>query len=162
VPNVGVAALLTNQTSHDAWEELRDLQNAAKTIGQKLLVVSPASDHEFDAAFASILQHRAGVLLISSDPFLFQASDQLIALATRHRIPAIYPPWNPWPRPRCSPAPTRSLSDETARLHRTHRKRGSVAARGASAAAGDAGGRLSQPGIRGCGFASRDGPVSVA
>jgi ABC-type uncharacterized transport system substrate-binding protein len=91
LPNVGVAALLINPTSHDAWEELRDLQNATKTIGQQLLVVPPASDHDFEAAFASILQHRAGVLLISSDPFLFQATDQLIALAARHRIPAIYP-----------------------------------------------------------------------
>jgi hypothetical protein len=91
VPNVGVAALLTNPTSHDAWEELRDLQNTTKTIGQQLLGASPASDHEFEAAFASILQHRAGVLLISSDPFLFQASDQLIALAARHRIqPSIH------------------------------------------------------------------------
>jgi len=44
---------------HDAWKELRDLQNAAKAIEQQLLVVPAASDHAFEAAFASILQHRA-------------------------------------------------------------------------------------------------------
>ncbi len=43
---------------HDAWEELRDLQNAAKAIEQQLLEVPAASDHDFEAAFASILQHR--------------------------------------------------------------------------------------------------------
>jgi hypothetical protein len=44
---------------HDAREELRDLQDAAKAIGQQLLVVPAASGHDFEAAFASILEHRA-------------------------------------------------------------------------------------------------------
>jgi putative tryptophan/tyrosine transport system substrate-binding protein len=48
------------------------------------------SDHDFEVAFASIAQQRAGALLIGQDPFLFQAGDQLVALAARHRIPAIY------------------------------------------------------------------------
>jgi hypothetical protein len=38
---------------------LRDLQDAAKAIGQQLLEVPAASDHDFEAAFASILEHRA-------------------------------------------------------------------------------------------------------
>jgi putative tryptophan/tyrosine transport system substrate-binding protein len=90
VPNVGLIALLTHPNSPDALEELRDLNTAAKAIGQEVLVVSATSDREFEAAFASIVQHRAGALLIGQDPFLFQAGDQLIALAARHRIPAIY------------------------------------------------------------------------
>jgi putative tryptophan/tyrosine transport system substrate-binding protein len=90
VPNVGIIALLTHPNSPDALEELRDLNTAAKAIGQELLVVSATSDREFEAAFASIVQHRAGALLIGQDPFLFQAGGQLVALAARHRIPAIY------------------------------------------------------------------------
>jgi putative tryptophan/tyrosine transport system substrate-binding protein len=90
VPNVGIIALLTHPNSPDALEELRDLNTAAKAIGQELLVVSATSDGEFEAAFASIVQHRAGALLIGQDPFLFQAGGQLVALAARHRIPAIY------------------------------------------------------------------------
>jgi putative ABC transport system substrate-binding protein len=90
VSNVGVIALLTHPNSPDALEELRDLQSAATAIGQQLLVVSATSDRDFEAAFASIAQQRAGVLLIGQDPFLFQAGDQLVALAARHRIPAIY------------------------------------------------------------------------
>src|SRR5215472_12035886 len=90
VPNVEVIALLTHPHSPDALEELRDLSTAAKAIGQELLVVSATSDRDFEAAFASIVQHRAGALLIGQDPFLFQAGGQLVALAARHRIPAIY------------------------------------------------------------------------
>ena len=91
MPNVGVIALMTNPNSPDALEELRDVQNAAKAIGQEILVVPATSDRDLEAAFASIVQHRAGVLLINMDPFLFQSTDRLIALAARHRIPAVYP-----------------------------------------------------------------------
>jgi ABC-type uncharacterized transport system substrate-binding protein len=91
VPNVSVIALMTNPNSPDALEELRDVQNAAKAIGQELLVVPATSDRDFEAAFASVLQHRAGMLLISTDPFLFQSTDRLIALAARHHIPVVYP-----------------------------------------------------------------------
>jgi len=90
VPNAGVIAVLTHPNSPDASEELRELNTAAKAIGQELLVVSATSDRDFEAAFASVVQHRAGALLIGQDPFLFQAGGQLVALAARHRIPAIY------------------------------------------------------------------------
>jgi ABC-type uncharacterized transport system substrate-binding protein len=90
VPNAGVIAVLTHPNSPDASEELRDLNTAAKAIGQELLVVSATSDRDFEAAFASVVQHRAGAVLIGQDPFLFQAGGQLVALAARHRIPAIY------------------------------------------------------------------------
>jgi putative ABC transport system substrate-binding protein len=69
---------------------LHDLQNAAKTIGQQLLVFPTTSDRDFEAAFAPIVQHRAGALLIGADPFLLQSSERLIALAAQHRIPAVY------------------------------------------------------------------------
>jgi putative ABC transport system substrate-binding protein len=90
VPNVGVIALLTHPNSPDAVEELRELESAAKAIGQQLLVVKATNDRDFEVVFASIVQHRAGVLLVGSDPFFFQRNEQLIALAERHRIPAIY------------------------------------------------------------------------
>jgi ABC-type uncharacterized transport system substrate-binding protein len=90
VPNVALIALLTHPNSPDALEELRDVQNVAKTIGQQMLVVSATSDRNFEAAFASIAQQRAGVLLVGQDPFFFQSTDQLVALAARYRIPAIF------------------------------------------------------------------------
>jgi putative ABC transport system substrate-binding protein len=90
VPNVGVIALLTHPSSPDALEELRDVQNAAKAVGQQLILISAASERDFEDAFASIVQHRAGVLIIGHDPSFFQHNEQLVALAARHRIPAIH------------------------------------------------------------------------
>jgi ABC-type uncharacterized transport system substrate-binding protein len=90
VPNVGLVALLTHPDSPDALEELRDLQKVAKAIGQQLLVVPATSDRNFEAAFASIAQRGAGALLVGEDPFFFQSTSLLVALAARHRIPAIF------------------------------------------------------------------------
>jgi putative tryptophan/tyrosine transport system substrate-binding protein len=90
VPNVDLIALLTHPSSPDALEELRDVQNVAKGIGQQVLVVRATSDRNFEEAFASIAEQRAGVLLVGQDPFFFQSTAQLIALAARHRIPAIF------------------------------------------------------------------------
>jgi putative ABC transport system substrate-binding protein len=90
VPNVGVIAVLTNPNSTDASEELRDVQDAARATGQELIVVAATSGRDFEAAFAAIVQRRAQVLLISTDPFLAQSADRIIALAAQHRIPVVY------------------------------------------------------------------------
>jgi putative ABC transport system substrate-binding protein len=87
---VGVIALLTHPRSPDALEELRELQSDAIAIGQQLLVLSATSEDDLESAFASMAQHDVRVLLIGQDPFLFQAGGQLVALAAKHRIPAIY------------------------------------------------------------------------
>ena len=77
VPNVGSIALLTHPNSPDALEELRDLQTAAKAIGQQLLVVTATSDRDFEAAFASVVEYRAKALLVGQDPFFFQRTTNL-------------------------------------------------------------------------------------
>jgi putative ABC transport system substrate-binding protein len=89
-PNADIVALLTHPHSPDALEELRDLLDAAKAIGQQLLVLTASRDRDFDAAFDAISQHRAGVLIIGADPFFFQSTDQLVALMLRHRIPTVF------------------------------------------------------------------------
>jgi putative ABC transport system substrate-binding protein len=91
VPNVALIALLTHPGSPDALEELRDVQTVAKAFGQQVLVVSATSERNFEEVFASIAQQRAGVLLVGQDPFFLQSTGQLISLAARHRIPAIFP-----------------------------------------------------------------------
>jgi putative tryptophan/tyrosine transport system substrate-binding protein len=90
VPNADIIALLTHPYSPDALEELRDLQDAAKAIGQRLLVLTASGESDFGAAFDAISQHRAGVLIIGADPFFFQSTDQLVALMLRHRIPTVF------------------------------------------------------------------------
>jgi putative ABC transport system substrate-binding protein len=90
VSNVGVIAVITNPNSTDALEELRDVQNAARAIGQELVVVAATTDRDLEAAFEAIIQRRAQVLLVSMDPFLIQSTNRIIALAAQHRIPAVY------------------------------------------------------------------------
>jgi ABC-type uncharacterized transport system substrate-binding protein len=90
VPNADIIALLTHPHSPDALEELRDLLDAAKAIGQQLLVLTASRDGDFDAAFDAISEHRAGVLIIGADPFFFQSTDQLVALMLRHRMPTVF------------------------------------------------------------------------
>ena len=69
---------------------MRDLLDVAKAIGQQLFVRTASSERDFGSAFDAISQHRAGVLIISSDPFFFQSTDQLVALMLRHRIPTVF------------------------------------------------------------------------
>jgi len=90
LPNVASIALLTNPNSPDALEELSDVQAAARAVGQRLLVLRAANDREIDAAFAALVEQRAEALMVGSDPFFFQRSVQIVTLAARHAVPAIY------------------------------------------------------------------------
>ena len=68
----------------------RKLTEAARTLGLELHVLNATNEHEIDTAFTRIVQHRASALAVASDPFLFARRQQLIGLAARHAVPAIY------------------------------------------------------------------------
>jgi putative tryptophan/tyrosine transport system substrate-binding protein len=89
-PNATTVAVLVNPNYPDAERQLREVDEAARTVGVQLLVLKASSEGDFDTAFATLIQQRAGALLVASDPFLFSRRDQLIALAARHAVPAIY------------------------------------------------------------------------
>src|SRR5262249_59751549 len=72
-------------------EELRGLQSAAKAVGQELFVIPATTESDIEAAFPSFVQQHIGVLVVGSDPFIFQQNAQLITLAARYRIPTVYP-----------------------------------------------------------------------
>jgi putative tryptophan/tyrosine transport system substrate-binding protein len=90
VPNATTIAVLVNPDYPDAETQIREVQEAARSFGLQLQVVKASGERDFDTAFATLIQHRAGALLIASDPFLFSRRDQLVALAARHAVPAIY------------------------------------------------------------------------
>jgi putative ABC transport system substrate-binding protein len=68
----------------------RDIEAAAASLGQKLLILEVASEPDFEAAFATAARERVGALLIHTDPFFNSKRDQLVALAARHGVPTIY------------------------------------------------------------------------
>jgi len=91
VPQAGVIALLVNPNTSTTERMIHDEQEAARVKGVQLHVVKAGSESEIDAAFASLAQLQAGALLVSRDPFFNSRREQLVALAARHAVPAIYP-----------------------------------------------------------------------
>jgi ABC-type uncharacterized transport system substrate-binding protein len=90
VPQAKVIALLMNPNNPNAERITGDMQEAARTKGVQLDILRAGSESEIDAAFATLLQRQAGALVLGSDAFFFSRRDQLVALASRHAVPAIY------------------------------------------------------------------------
>jgi putative tryptophan/tyrosine transport system substrate-binding protein len=90
VPTAVIIALLVNPTNSNAEKLSRDLQAAARTHGLQLLVLHAGTERDFDTAFATLPQLRAGGLIIGTDPFFNSRSEQLAALALRHAVPTIH------------------------------------------------------------------------
>jgi len=88
MPKSGAIAYLMNPNNPNS--ELNNVQAAASSLGQQILVLHADGDREIDTAFATIAQQQAVALLVASDPLFFDRRDQLIALAARHAIPAAY------------------------------------------------------------------------
>jgi putative tryptophan/tyrosine transport system substrate-binding protein len=90
VPRAGVIALLVNPNNSNTERIIGDMQEAAHTKGVQLRVLKAGSESEIDAAFASLVELHAGALVVGGDPFFESRREQLVALAARHAVPAIY------------------------------------------------------------------------
>jgi putative ABC transport system substrate-binding protein len=90
VPAAALIAVLLNPTNANFQTQLRGVQDAARALGQQVSILSASTERDIDVAFATVTKSRAGALLVGSDPFFNNERDQVIALAARHTIPAIY------------------------------------------------------------------------
>ena len=90
VPTAAVIAVLVNPTSPTADSQLRNLQAAARALGLQLHVLHASTERDFDTVFVTLLQLRAGGLVVASDGFFATHSEQLAALTVRHAVPAIH------------------------------------------------------------------------
>ncbi|HJZ14354.1 MAG TPA: ABC transporter substrate-binding protein [Stellaceae bacterium] len=90
VPQARVIALLVNPNNAHTEPMIRDVREAARAKEVQLLILKAGTESEIDAAFASFVQLHASALLVGQDPFFFSRRDQLVALAARHALPAIY------------------------------------------------------------------------
>ena len=90
VPQAGVIALLVNPNNPGTERMIRDVQDAARAKGVQLDILKAGTESEIDAAFASLVQLHAGALVVGADPFFISRREQLVALASRHAVPAIY------------------------------------------------------------------------
>ena len=90
VPQARVIALLVNPNNPNAERIIRDVQEAARAKGVQLPILKAGTESEIDAAFATLVQLQAGALVVGADPFFNSRREQLVALASRHAVPAIY------------------------------------------------------------------------
>jgi len=91
IPKAALVAVLLNPASQDNFSrQLNDVQEAARKVGQQLLVLSASSEEEIEAAFATAAERRANGVLVAADPFMLSRRERLAALAARYTIPAIY------------------------------------------------------------------------
>ena len=90
VPQAGVIALLVNPNNPNTERTIRDMEEAARAKGVQLNILKAGTESEIDAAFAALVQLPAGALVVVGDPLFINRREQLVALASRHAVPAIY------------------------------------------------------------------------
>jgi len=90
VPQADMVAALVNQTRPVAASQTAELQAAAQKFGQRIQVINAATQQDLEPAFASMARLKVGALLQAADPFFNTVRDQIVSLAARHAIPAIY------------------------------------------------------------------------
>jgi putative ABC transport system substrate-binding protein len=90
VPRASVIALLSNPNNPHTWDISSELVSTARSIGIDLHLLHATTERELDSAFQRMAERHAGAVMIATDPFFLDHRDQLIALAARHRTPAIY------------------------------------------------------------------------
>jgi putative ABC transport system substrate-binding protein len=90
VPQARMMALLVNPNRADTESVIGDVQEAARVTGVELHILKAGTEAEIDAAFATLVQLHAGGFVAASDPFFNSRREQLVALASRHAVPAIW------------------------------------------------------------------------
>jgi putative tryptophan/tyrosine transport system substrate-binding protein len=92
VPAATEIAFLRNPTNlYFSTLETKELQAAAAALGLHLLLLNASTSREIEAAFASLVTQRVDAFLLGADPFFISTRDQVVALANRDAVPAIYP-----------------------------------------------------------------------
>ncbi len=90
VPQTRVIALMVNPNNENAERNIAVAEDFACAKGLQLAIVKATTAGEIEDAFASLLPLHAGALVVSADPFLSNQREQIVALASRHAVPAIY------------------------------------------------------------------------
>jgi putative ABC transport system substrate-binding protein len=90
VPTATVIGFLINSRNPTSESQIRDVQTAARARGVELMILNASGERDIDAAFASFVQQRVNAVIVGSDSVFVSRPDQLVGLAARHALPAIY------------------------------------------------------------------------
>jgi putative ABC transport system substrate-binding protein len=90
VPAATSIAMLVNPANPYLQAETRDLDSAARILGVRVQVYNGGTESEIAAAFAAVVEQRAGALMIASNISFWVSRDQTISLAARYAIPTMF------------------------------------------------------------------------
>ena len=90
VPSATLIAVLINPASSGYNSQLAEIEEAARALVQKIVLVPVTNARDLDQAFAKILENHAGALFVAADPVFTTAGEHLGVLTTRHSIPSSY------------------------------------------------------------------------
>jgi putative ABC transport system substrate-binding protein len=90
VPKATTIGVLVNPNHPGTEDERRNVQAAARAIGQQLIILDVSSDRDIETAFATLVQRGAGALLVGSGAFLFSNRERIVALVARHALPTSF------------------------------------------------------------------------
>jgi putative ABC transport system substrate-binding protein len=90
LPKAARFAVLVNPNSRNAKFEIAEAREAGSTIGRQIDILTAGSDREIDIAFANLVQNRIDALVVGPHSFFRNRRVQLLTLAARHAVPAIF------------------------------------------------------------------------
>jgi putative ABC transport system substrate-binding protein len=96
LPKATIIAALADPNFLTTAGQLKDLQNAARTVGEEIQVVEVGTESQLDSAFASLAQLRSDAVIVVGAPFFTSRRERLVALADHYRMPAMYS-WREFP-----------------------------------------------------------------
>jgi putative tryptophan/tyrosine transport system substrate-binding protein len=82
--------MLINPNLQTASAEVRNVRDAATTLGMQINVLNARTESEIDTAFRTTLQQKTDALIVGTDPFLLGQRDQIVRLAAHHAVPTMY------------------------------------------------------------------------
>jgi putative ABC transport system substrate-binding protein len=89
-PGVSLVGALVNPNFPPAARQAQQIEDAARAIGQRIIVAKASADNELDEAFASLARAGVGALLVTADPYFDTRRDRIVGFAAQQRLPAIY------------------------------------------------------------------------
>jgi putative ABC transport system substrate-binding protein len=90
VPTARSFGILVNQKNETAEDQLKDIARGALTLGRPITILKATNESEIEAAFEGFAQQRIDALLVASDPYFNGERKNIVALAARYKLPAMY------------------------------------------------------------------------
>jgi putative tryptophan/tyrosine transport system substrate-binding protein len=89
LPSISTIAFLVNPSNPNVVD-VPETEAAANALGRRLEVLTASTKGDLEAAFTTMVRRQVGALIVKPDPFFVAWREQLVALAARHAMPAIY------------------------------------------------------------------------